>query len=314
MPIYLLAAMLFIVDRPPVVEGGILVRAKWPVFNALLSKAHPAWVRPICYRLGIDILDPSHSLAPSHRLLPRRTVAPRTLLGRKKARAGEMATIVFASSKGGVGKSTTALALSQALARAGAQVELLDADPNSPMAAWANLSDGSLPENLTLAADVNEENILERIDLAAERSNFVIVDLEGSANMAVSYAIGRADLILIPMQGSQLDANEAAKVIRLIKREERAYKRSIRFAAVLTRTKYITPRTAKHIRGIIEGAGIPILPVELMERDAFKAIFTFGGSIYELTSEEVSAPEKAVENIEAFAQCVVAHIKETADA
>ena len=221
-----------------------------------------------------------------------------------------MATIVFASSKGGVGKSTTALALSQALARAGAKISLLDADPNSPMQAWAALSDGMLPKNLHLSATVTEENILEEIDEASERSNFVIVDLEGSANMAVSYAIGRADLILIPMQGSQLDANEAAKVIRLIRREEKAYKRVIPYAAILTRTSYITPRTAKHIRSLIERAGITILPVEVMERDAFRAIFTFGGSLYDLSDEEVSNPRKAIENIEALAQCVIDHLRE----
>lgn len=39
----------------------------------------------------------------------------------------------------------------------------------------------------------------DAIDAEAQNSAFVIVDLEGSANLAVSYAIGRADLVLIPM-------------------------------------------------------------------------------------------------------------------
>jgi len=220
-----------------------------------------------------------------------------------------MATIVFASSKGGVGKSTTALALAQVLARGGAQVMLLDADPNSPMRAWEELT-GEPVNNLKLSTGIAEDNILEAIDEASEKNNFVIVDLEGSANMSVSYAIGRADLVLIPMQGSQLDANEAAKVVRLIQREEKAYRRKIPFAAVLTRTSFIKPRTAKHIRSLIEKAGIQILPVEMVERDAFKAIFTFGGTLYELTDEEVSSPEKAVVNTEAFAQAIIDHLRE----
>jgi chromosome partitioning protein len=220
-----------------------------------------------------------------------------------------MATIVFASSKGGVGKSTTALALAQVLAQGGAKVMLLDADPNSPMRAWEELT-GAPVNNLQLSTGIAEDNILEAIDEASEKSNFVIVDLEGSANMSVSYAIGRADLVLIPMQGSQLDANEAAKVVRLIQREEKAYRRKIPFAAVLTRTSFIKPRTAKHIRSLIEKAGIQILPVEMVERDAFKAIFTFGGTLYELTDEEVSSPEKAVVNTEAFAQAIIDHLRE----
>lgn len=220
-----------------------------------------------------------------------------------------MPTIVFASSKGGVGKSTTALALAQVLAKGGAKVMLLDADPNSPMKTWEDLT-GKPVQNLVLATGIAEDNIIEAIDEAGEINNFVIVDLEGSANMSVSYAIGRADLVIIPMQGSQLDANEAAKVVRLIQREEKAYRRKIPFAAVLTRTSFIKPRTAKRIRSLIEQGGIHILPVEMVERDAFKAIFSFGGTLYDLTDEEVSNPAKAVKNTEAFAQSVINHLRE----
>ncbi|TRD15463.1 ParA family protein [Palleronia caenipelagi] len=225
-----------------------------------------------------------------------------------------MSVIVLASSKGGVGKSTIALVLAHALAHAGGSVALIDADPNSPMDAWAKLSGGNLPERFTLNVGVSEDSIIEKIDEASERDSFVIVDLEGSANMAVSYAIGRADLVLVPLQGSQLDANEAAKVIRLIEREARAYRRKIPYAAILSRTSFIKPRTAKHIESEIRGAGIDILPVEMTERDAFKALFSFGGTLYDLTSEEVSSPDKACANAEALAQAVIDHLRGLKDA
>ncbi len=48
-----------------------------------------------------------------------------------------MPTIVFASSKGGVGKTTSALALAFVLAKAGAPTTLIDADPNAPLTRWA---------------------------------------------------------------------------------------------------------------------------------------------------------------------------------
>lgn len=223
-----------------------------------------------------------------------------------------MATIVLASSKGGVGKTTTALCLAQTFAQAGAKTTVIDADPNSPMEAWRQNTDEKLT-NLYLETGVTENTILEAIDNAEEASQFVIVDLEGSANMSVSYAIGRADLIIIPMQGSQLDANEAAKVVRLISREEKAYRRKIPYVALFSRTSFITPRTAKHIKGLIVDGGIPVLPVEMVERDAFKAIFTWGGSLYDLTADEVSHPEKAIENVESLARCVVDHLKELTD-
>lgn len=220
-----------------------------------------------------------------------------------------MPVIVLASSKGGVGKSTTALTLSHALAKGGARVTLIDADPNAPMEAWRDLSDNVMPERFTLETKVNESDIVDKIDAASERDVFTIVDLEGSANMAVSYAIGRADLVLIPMQGSQLDANEAAKVIRLIRREEKMYRRDIPYAAVLSRTSFIKPRTARNIENDLREQGIPILPVEMNERDAFKALFSFGGTLYDLNDTEVSSPEKAIANSESLAQAVADHLR-----
>ena len=44
-----------------------------------------------------------------------------------------MPTIVFASPKGGAGKSTSAVVLASELALRGAQVVVIDADPNRPV-------------------------------------------------------------------------------------------------------------------------------------------------------------------------------------
>src|SRR5215472_15642188 len=126
-----------------------------------------------------------------------------------------MPTVVFATPKGGAGKSTSAVILATQLALKGAAVTILDADDNKPICEWAKL--GGKPDNIMVNGDVTEETIIDDIDRAAEKTPFVIVDLEGSANMTVAYAISRADLVIIPTQGSRLDAKEAAKAIKLIK-------------------------------------------------------------------------------------------------
>ena len=115
-----------------------------------------------------------------------------------------MPTIVFASPKGGAGKSTSAVVLACELARKGAAVTIIDADPNRPVSAWARRP--GKPEALTVVADVTEETVIDEIEGAAARVPFVIVDLEGTASMTVAYAISRADMVVIPSQGSQLDA------------------------------------------------------------------------------------------------------------
>ena len=50
-----------------------------------------------------------------------------------------MPTIVFASPKGGAGKSTSAVVLATELALSGANVTVIDADPNRPGARWGRL-------------------------------------------------------------------------------------------------------------------------------------------------------------------------------
>jgi chromosome partitioning protein len=49
-----------------------------------------------------------------------------------------MPTIVFASPKGGVGKSTAAVLLATELAYHGGSVTMIDVDPNRPLTQWAN--------------------------------------------------------------------------------------------------------------------------------------------------------------------------------
>src|SRR3954453_16275219 len=158
-----------------------------------------------------------------------------------------MPVLVMASSKGGAGKSTASVVLGCELARTGARVVLIDADPNRPLSAWA--ARPGKPETLEVRSAVTEETIIEEIEEAATQVPFVVVDLEGTASLMVAYAVSRADLVLIPTQGSQLDAAEAAKAIRLIRQQEKAFTRRIPHAVSLTRTSAaIKPRTLTHIR------------------------------------------------------------------
>ena len=120
-----------------------------------------------------------------------------------------MPTIAFATPKGGAGKSTSAVLLATELAQRGAAVTVIDADPNRPVSQWAKRP--GCPEAVTVIDRVSEDSIIETIEDAAAKTAFVVVDLEGTASMTVAYAISRSDLVVIPAQGSQLDAAEAAK-------------------------------------------------------------------------------------------------------
>ena len=213
-----------------------------------------------------------------------------------------MPTIVFVSPKGGAGKTTAALILASELAR-GAAVTVIDADPNHPIKSWAA---EAIAPNLTVVADADEENILERIEEAAAQTPFVVVDLEGTAAKIVLLAVSQADLVIVPTQGSQLDAEQASRALRVIKQQEKMSGRPVPFSVLLTRTSVaIRTRNMAHIqRGLIE-AGVPVLKVELHEREAFRAIFSFRQPLERLNPSEVGNLDKAIANAEAFASEVV---------
>lgn len=106
-----------------------------------------------------------------------------------------MAVISFVSSKGGVGKTTSAVVLAGELVAAGRKVALIDADPNKPLEAWSRLR--PFPEKLRLIVDDSAETIIDTIEDARAEADFVIVDLEGTATDRIGFAIARSDLVLI---------------------------------------------------------------------------------------------------------------------
>lgn len=219
-----------------------------------------------------------------------------------------MPTIVFVSPKGGAGKTTSALILAEQLARS-TSVTVIDADPNRPIERWAR--GDAKPERLQVIADADENNIIERIEEAAARTPFVIVDLEGTASKIVVLAISQADFVIVPTQGSQLDAEQAGRAFRLIQQQEKMMQRRVPsyrlpYSVLLTRTNpAIRTRTLAHIgRGLI-AAGIPVFETELNEREAFRAMFSFRLPLAGLKPSEVANVDRAIANAEDFAREVI---------
>ena len=222
-----------------------------------------------------------------------------------------MPVISFVSPKGGVGKTTSAVLLGGALADMGAPVTMIDADPNQPVSSWAKLA--GRPDNLRVIRDVTQDTVIDVIEEEAQRSTFVICDLEGTASLTVSYAVSRSDLVLIPLQGSHLDAAQAARAVKLVRSTEKAIGRSVPFALFFNRVSTaIQPRTFRHIRDEFEAAGLPVLACTLQEREAFRAIFSFGGTVGGLTSAQASNLPAALANVSDFARAVTNRLRPNA--
>jgi len=219
-----------------------------------------------------------------------------------------MPVISFANPKGGAGKTTTALLLAGELASKGAQVTIIDADPEKWISQWGALP--GRPANILIEGNVTEDTIVDLIEEASGQSQFVVVDLEGTASLMVANAIGMSDLVIIPTQGSSMDAKGGAKTIRLIRNQERMARRPIPHAVVLTRTSAaVTSRALRNVQEQLWQAGIEVFETAIVERAAFRDIFDYGGALADLDPAKVSNVEKARLNAQGFAGEVLAKLK-----
>lgn len=211
-----------------------------------------------------------------------------------------MPTVVIASPKGGAGKSTTAVLLGTELAHAGANVVMLDCDPNQSLTLWADQR--PLPDRISVLSSVSESDIVKTIKRHDTDGQIVIVDLEGVASRLVSRAISQADLVITPMRATTLDATIGVRALQLISEEEEALDRKIPHAVVFTMTKAIKSKQHSGIAESLAEQGVDLINPPLMERVAFSALFEFGGDLYTMPAQGNMGG--AIENAAQFAQAV----------
>jgi chromosome partitioning protein len=224
-----------------------------------------------------------------------------------------MAIISVTSPKGGVGKTTTATILATVLAERGASVIVIDADQNGGVVDWARLP--GVPATLKVvtaapAADDDDDIIIRRIDQAASEADFVIVDLEGRATALAGYAIAISDFVIIPVRGSNPDAKQAFRHMGLLKTQERLTGRAIPFAMLFTQTSpsAIRPKTHRFIEQRFAEESAPVFETQLVDREAYRAMLSFGGTVAGLAGKGVSGLANAVVNANALVDELLARL------
>ncbi|GAB4532899.1 MAG: ParA family protein [Roseibium sp.] len=211
-----------------------------------------------------------------------------------------MPVISFANAKGGAGKTTAALLLATEVAARGKRVTIFDADPQKWISKWFDLPT-SCP-GISVVSEVSPASIAEQVLFAAEQSDFVIIDLEGTENLVVANALSVSDLVVVPIQGSSMDARGGAKILTLIKKLEKIVRHDIRHCVVLTRTNAaVTTRAMKAVQDFLAVQNIDVLMTPIVERAAFRDVMEFGGGLAGLDPSLVSGIAKARENAALYA-------------
>lgn len=205
-----------------------------------------------------------------------------------------MKTIVFAASKGGVGKTTLCAALA---AYAGAntkkKVAIIDLDPQGSLTAWWNLRDSESPELIEATAGSLSET-LEKAD--ASGFAFIFVDTPPGQMKTIEAGIKSADYVLVPCQPSPVDIAAIGDTIAVIEEEGKP------FAFVMNR---VIARTRIGEQAILllanhgKVAGMPIA-----QRTSFATAMIDGRS-----APEVDGGKHAEQEISALWKFVLSNLK-----
>src|SRR5271168_3051619 len=132
-----------------------------------------------------------------------------------------MMIIGLVQSKGGVGKTTTAINLAAELVRRGRSVIIVDADPARHATGIA--ADGRLPFTVeTRLCESVEQVAAWARGVRAIEADFVILDAPGAMGAAFGASIAVCDLALIPSGATILDVRGAAETIRTVRQHRRA--------------------------------------------------------------------------------------------
>lgn len=233
-----------------------------------------------------------------------------------------MYVITFANPKGGSGKTTSAMLLAEQIALSGGRVAILDLDPNANILAWseARKAEGrDVP--FAVHARPQAEETVELIDGLADTVDYLIIDLEGSKDQIVTFALSRTDLCVIPLDGSPMEARQAAAAVRLVQTTSTMIRMPIAYTLLFARTNAAFQTTdERDVRQEMKLNSIPTLPVRIARRAPYTRIFRDGVLLAELpdivaaehagktasvTDKALKQVAGAIENARDYAQAVI---------
>lgn len=182
--------------------------------------------------------------------------------------------LTFASSKGGVGKSTTCAAIAAALALEGARVLLMDLDQNRTLDRWARRAP---IDNLhVVAIEPQKFGAFFRDSEGSGDYDHICIDLPGNREVTLFKALARSDLVIIPAQASEPDLREALVVVGDIRDVRETTDRPIPYRLLLTKVYPLRTRVTDYAYAELERHGLPLFRTALVERSAYREMFLTG--------------------------------------
>ena len=186
-----------------------------------------------------------------------------------------MKTIAILNQKGGSGKTTISINMTEALRRQGKNVVLVDSDPQGSARDWA-----AAAEECPFPVVGIDRPTIDRDIKAITDRDFIIIDgAPQIANLAAS-AIKAADIVLIPVQPSGLDVWATADMVDIIKQRIEITEGNLKAAFVINRVIKNT-KIGNEILTVIADYGLPVLETVIHQRVTYASTISEGQTIFQ---------------------------------
>lgn len=192
-----------------------------------------------------------------------------------------MKTIVLASQKGGVGKSTLAAHLAVAAERVGdGPCVLIDTDPQASLSEWWNGREAETPA----FAHASLKDLPEKLEaLAKAKFAYAILDTPPSVSDSIQAVVKLADLVVIPVRPSPHDLRAVGRTVELVSNASKP------FMFAVTQAKPNTRLTVQAVAALSEH-GI-VAPAVVADRVDFAGSMIDGRTVLEVDAKGRSAVE-----------------------
>ena len=190
-------------------------------------------------------------------------------------------TIVFASQKGGAGKTTLCghVAVQADLAGEG-PVALVDTDPQGSLAEWWNVRESETP----LFVKTHFSNLATDLSMLNEQGiKIVFIDTPPAVTDTIREVVGYADLVVIPTRPSPHDLRAVGATIDIIEDQEKQLIFAVNAATARAR---ITGDAA-----VALSQHGTVAPVTVHQRIDFATSMINGNTVMEMNPESRSAKE-----------------------
>lgn len=192
-----------------------------------------------------------------------------------------MKTVLVASSKGGVGKTTLATHLAARSALDGRRTVMVDADPQGSSRRWAEHR--AALEAAVLPVDGTRRGWERRIP---DDSQVVVIDAAAGAGARdLEAALARADAVVVPVTPSALDLDATVPFLDGLAAHPRVRRGELRVGLVANRLKPQTNNAQRTVE-LLETWPYPLV-AQLRDSQAYVVTTAMGKSLFDYHSAQV---------------------------